>query len=277
MAEVDLHLHTTRSDGTLTPTQLIDLVASKGLKIIAVTDHDSTAGLDEAYAAAKRHPQLTIIPGVEISTDIEGGEIHILAYYVDKHDAEFQRNLERFRAARYERGRLMVLKLRKLGMDLSWERVLQIAGDASVGRPHVARAMVEAGFVKSTQEAFDNYLGRNGPAYVEREKLTPEEAIALARANGAVPVLAHPSYVKDIETMLPRLAKEGLGGIEVYYGSYGEDTVAYFLRLSQTHKLVPCGGSDYHANGHAEEVQPGTVGPPRETVERLHALSGTRR
>ncbi|MCH8192000.1 MAG: PHP domain-containing protein, partial [Chloroflexi bacterium] len=155
MAQVDLHLHTTRSDGTLTPTQMVDLVAERGLTVVAITDHDSTDGLEEAIAAARAHPQLTVLPGVEMSTDVPGGEVHILAYFVDRDDDDFQQTLVRFRQSRFERGRKMVEKLEALGVTLSWERVLEIAGDASVGRPHVARAMVEAGHVVSTQEAFD--------------------------------------------------------------------------------------------------------------------------
>ncbi|MEE9285779.1 MAG: PHP domain-containing protein [Dehalococcoidia bacterium] len=276
MSQVDLHLHTTRSDGTLTPTQMVELVASRGLKVISITDHDSTEGLDEALEAAKAHPQLAVVPGVEMSTDVPGGEVHILAYYVDKDDPTFQQSLERFRKGRYQRGRQMIAKLEALGMRLSWDRVLEIAGDASVGRPHVARALVEHGYVQSTQEAFDSYLGRNGPAYAEREKLTPEEAIELATANGALPVLAHPGYVEDPEAHLPSWKRAGLVGIEVYCHANNQAEVEALLALARRYDLVPCGGSDYHANGHEGETQPGTVGPPMETVERLAALKAQR-
>jgi len=279
MIEVDLHLHTTRSDGRLTPTQIVELAARRGLKIIAITDHDSTAGLDEAMEAARAHPPLVIIPGTELSTDVAGGEIHILAYYVDRESPGFQKHLARFRAARYERGRKMVEKLAELEMPLSWERVLEIAGDASVGRPHVARALVERGYVPTTQEAFDRYLGRNGPAYVEREKLTPQEAIAFALEYGALPVLAHPGYVNGLEATLPALKKAGLVGMEVYYGAYPDGEMGSLLALAQRYDLIPCGGSDYHANGHEGEVEPGAVGPPLSTVQRLVALKaqGARR
>ncbi len=276
MAEVDLHLHTTRSDGRLTPTELVHLAVRKGLRVIAVTDHDTTAGIEEALAAAKAFPQLTIISGTEISTDVAGGEIHILAYFVNKDDPGFQKELARFRAARYERGRKMVDKLAQMGMPLAWERVLEIAGDASVGRPHVARALVEKGYVATTQEAFDKYLGRNCPAYAEREKLTPEQAIALALENGALPVLAHPSYVTGLNECLPGLKRAGLAGMEVYCGGLPPEEVGALLALARLHGLVPCGGSDYHANGHAGEVEPGSVGPPLAVVEQLRALQAQR-
>lgn len=276
MAQVDLHLHTTRSDGTLTPTQMVDLVAERGLTVVAITDHDSTDGLEEAIAAARAHPQLTVLPGVEISTDVPGGEVHILAYFVDRDDVDFQQTLVRFRQSRFERGRKMVEKLEALGVTLSWERVLEIAGDASVGRPHVARAMVEAGHVVTTQEAFDHYLGRNGPAYADREKLTPEEAIELAAANGALPVLAHPIYVENVETNLPSWKRAGLVGIEVYYRTNDAREIDPMLAVARRHGLIPCGGSDYHANGHDGEVEPGSVGPPMETFERLAALKAER-
>lgn len=277
MAEVDLHLHTTYSDGQLTPTQLIDLLASRGLKIVAITDHDSTEGLGEAFQAARKHPGLSLIPGVEISTDVPDGEIHVLVYYVDRHDDEFQKLLERFRDARLGRGKKMVEKLAALGMPVSWERVLEFAQDGSVGRPHIARAMVEAGHVATTQEAFDKWLGRTCPAYAEREKLTPEEAIQVALDFNALPVLAHPGYVPNLQTWLPSLKAAGLVGMEVYYAGYGPEQVGVLKGLADAYNLVPCGGSDYHAMGRPDEVEPGAVGPPLSTAERLAALNALRK
>ncbi|MBM4404698.1 MAG: PHP domain-containing protein [Chloroflexi bacterium] len=276
-AQVDLHMHSTYSDGTLKPAELIAKIGKTTLKVIALTDHDTTQGLDEATAAAKAFPHLTIIPGVEISTEIEGGEVHILAYYVNKADAGFQKELERFRASRYERGQKMVEKLAELGMPLSWKRVLEVAGDGAVGRPHVARALIEKGYVASHQEAFDKYLAKGQPAYVEREKLTPEEAIGLAVRNGALPVLAHPAYVKEVEKIIPSLKAAGLVGMEVYYSTYSEADTARFKMLADQHGLVPCGGSDYHGNGYAGEVEPGVVGPPMSTAERLKAMKAAKR
>ena len=276
MAEVDLHLHTTRSDGGLTPTQLVELLAKNGVKIAAITDHDSTNGLDEAFAAAEAHPELTIIAGTEISADVKDGEVHVLTYFVDKDDPDFQGTLERFREGRLARGEGMVSKLAGLGMPLAWERVLELAGDASVGRPHVAQALLEKGYVQSRQEAFTKYIGRDGPAYVEREKLTPEEAVEMAVKNGALPVLAHPTWVNNVEEWLPKLKEAGLVGMEVFYGKYTPDEVTTLLNLTERFDLVPCGGSDYHATGADGEALPGQVGPPMSSFERLRALKAGR-
>ena len=272
MADVDLHMHTTRSDGRLTPTELVDLVAKQGGKTFAITDHDTTEGLEEAAQAVAKYSEMTLIEGVELSTDIKGSEVHILCYFIDKTDELFQSELLRFREGRYARGKGMVEKLGDLGMSLSWDRVLEIAGDASVGRTHVARALIEAGYVATNQEAFDKYIGREGPAYVAREMLTPEEAIELALSNGAVPVLAHPVYVKGVEDELPSLKKAGLKGMEVHYSTFSPAEERRFMNLSSAHGLIPCGGSDYHGI-HDDSRLPGDAGPPLASVEALRELS----
>ncbi len=276
--EVDLHLHTRASDGTLTPRELVDLCAERGLRVIAVSDHDSTEGLDEACEAAARHSGLDLIPAIELSTDVPGSEIHLLGYYIDTSDAQFQATLTRFREGRYERGRLMAERLADLGYDVSWERVKEIAGDASIGRPHIASALVEAGYFEYPKEAFDTLIGRAGPAYVERMKLTPEEAIGILRRNGAVPVMAHPTYsqvksdrgdVQSLDETLSDLKGCGLEGVEVFYGDYTAEQVAYLESLADELDLIPCGGSDYHCSGNPGEPEPGTVGPPMKTVSML--------
>lgn len=276
--EVDLHLHTQASDGTLSPTELVDLCAERGLKTIAVSDHDSTEGLSEAYAAARKHPGLEIIPAIELSTDVPGSEIHVLGYFIDTADITFQQTLTRFREGRYERGRLMVEKLVELGYSITWERVQEIAGDAAIGRPHIASAIVEAGYFKYSRDVFDSLIGRNGQAYVERTKLTPEDAIRMLRENGAVPVMAHPTYsavksdrgdVQSLEETLAHLKSHGLEGVEVFYGDYTPKQVAYLKDISDNLGLIACGGSDYHCSGNPDEPEPGSVGPPPHTVERL--------
>ena len=282
MATVDLHLHTTRSDGTLTPTEIVDLCAARGLRVIAVSDHDSTEGVDEALEAARRHPGLTVIPAIELSTDTPGAEIHLLGYFVDREDPKLQSTLRRFRDGRELRGRRMVERLNELGVRVSWERVRQIAGDASIGRPHMAQAMVEAGYVRYSRDAFDKYLGRNGLAYVEREKLTPRQAVGILLDNGAVPVIAHPTYsaaksgregISELRRWLLELKDAGLAGMEVYYGDYTPDQVEWLKGLSDELGLIPCGGSDYHGLGNPNEPEPGSVGPPMSSVEKLEALA----
>ena len=264
MAIVDLHLHTTASDGRLTPGELIALVARKGLQVVSVTDHDSTEGLAEALEAAKAFPNLTVIPGIELSTDIPGNEIHVLAYFVRHKDEELLATLRKFREGRLERGKGMVEKLRDMGMDIEWQRVQEIAGDGAVGRPHVALALMEKGYVSQTNEAFEKYLGRNGPAYVEREKLTPAEAVEAISSWGGVAVLAHPAQLPDLDDMLEELRSAGLVGMEVYYAQYSEERILELASTAARHGLLPCGGSDYHALDNPGERLPGTMGPPLE-------------
>ncbi len=276
--EVDLHLHTQASDGTLSPTELVDLCAERGLKMIAISDHDSTEGLAEAYAAVQKHPNLEIIPAIELSTDVPGSEIHMLGYFIDTDDDVFQETIRGFREGRYERGRLMVEKLIGLGYSITWERVRQIAGDGAIGRPHIAAAVVEAGYFKYPKEVFDTLIGRNGAAYVERAKLTPEDAIQTLIDNGAVPVMAHPTYsevksdrgdVQSLEETLAHLQTRGLAGVEVFYCDYTPEQVAYLKGIADNLGLIPCGGSDYHCSGNPGEPEPGSVGPPMQTVARL--------
>jgi predicted metal-dependent phosphoesterase TrpH len=278
--DVDLHLHTRASDGTLTPTELVKLCAARGLEVIAISDHDSTEGLSEAFAAAESETELRVIPAIELSTDVPGSEIHILGYFIDTSDEDFQKTLARFREGRFDRGRAMVRRLNSMGYDIEWSRVQQIAGDASIGRPHIASAMVEAGYFKYPNQVFDELIGRDGPAYVERMKLTPEDAIQMLRQNGAAPVMAHPTYsqikssrgeVQQLDATVRQMKKHGIVGIEVYYGDYTRDQVAHLERIADELDLIPCGGSDYHCSGNPGEPEPGSVGPPMETLSRLEA------
>ena len=268
-ATIDLHLHTLASDGRLSPTELIQLVAKQGLETIAITDHDSTEGLAEAYEAAKEFPYMRIIPGIEMSADIPGDEVHVLGYFLDYHDVEFQEMLTELRRGRVGRAQVMVEKLVALGKPVEWERVLHFAGDGTVGRPHIALAMVEAGYFKEPKEAFEEYLGNDGLAYYDRPKLNPTESVAMIRKVGGVPVLAHPTFMNDMEAGIASLKKEGLVGMEVYYAQYDDDTVRHLARLAREYDLIPCGGSDYHGLGNTGEPLPGTLGPPEETVKLL--------
>ena len=274
-ALVDLHLHTTASDGRLTPPELVRLLDQRGLRVVAITDHDSTEGLATAQEEARKHANLTLIPGVELGADVPDGEIHVLGYFLHTEDQELQGILQRFRDGRALRGRRMVEKLAELGIELDWARVEEFAQGGAIARPHIARAMVEKGYVSLPGEAFDSYIGRNGPAYVEREKLSPEDAVRLITHNGGLPVLAHPArYVLNLEETLPRLKDAGLVGMEAHYNDYTPEEVDHLLSLCQQYDLVPCGGSDYHALGIPGEIEPGTVGPPMESIERLKALLG---
>ena len=249
-SEVDLHLHTTASDGRLTPEQVVALAHERGVRVIALTDHDSTGGVDAALAAA-RGKDVEVIPGVELNTDVPAGEAHVLGYYLDHHQPVLEALLEARRRARFERGAAMVEKLRALGFKISWERVQELAGAAdggAVGRPHVARALMEQGYVGSVNEAFEKYLGRDGPAYVSYARFTPEEAVrAVADARG-VPVLAHPPTWPGYEEALPSLIGAGLAGLECYYGQLKPAEVQPLLDTAARHNLIITGGSDFHGS-----------------------------
>ena len=275
---VDLHLHTTASDGRLTPTELVKLTASKGLRTISVSDHDTTAGLEEAQRAVDRIPGMRLIPGIELSCDVPGGEVHMLGYFMDIEDAGFQEMLAGFREGRLARGEGMVRKLAEFGMEIEWERGLEIAGDASVGRPHIAQALVEKGYFAEPSDAFREYLGRNGKAYVERPKLTPLDAVKLLNDVGGVAVFAHPWFERrgnepepeqSLIATVEELKAAGLHGMEVHYAMYDEATVDWLADVARAYDLIPCGGSDYHHSGNSREPLPGVNGPPMETVERL--------
>jgi len=244
-------------------------VVKQGLKTIAITDHDSTEGLAEAYEAAKEFPDLRIIPGIEMSADLPGNEVHVLGYFLDYHDVEFQASLTEFRRGRVDRAQIMVEKLEALGKPVEWERVQHFAGDGSVGRPHIALAMVEAGYFKEPKEAFEEYLGNDGLAYYDRPKLNPVESVEMIKRVGGVPVLAHPTFMNDMEGGITELKKAGLLGMEVYYAQYDDDTVRHLARLAREYGLIPCGGSDYHGLGNSGEPLPGTLGPPEETIKLL--------
>ncbi len=267
-------MHTTASDGALTPAELVGEAKGQGLECIAVTDHDSTDGIEEAVAEGERLG-VHVIPGIEMSTDIPRAEVHILGYYLHYHDAEFQTTLQQLREGRRDRAEKMVAKLAGMGVIIPWERVQEVAGQGSVGRPHIAQVMVEMGYVSSLVEAFTDYIGRNAPAYVERYKLTPVEAVGLVRRVQGLPVLAHPGEVLTLDSLLPELISAGLVGMECYYGDYSPETVEGLLALADEHGLVPTGGTDFHrieGFGYGPH-HPGDTWVPWESVRRLKALA----
>jgi predicted metal-dependent phosphoesterase TrpH len=266
---VDLHLHTTASDGTLTPTQLIEQIGQTSLKTVAVTDHDSTSGVDEALQVAERYPEILVIPGIEFGSEIGESEVHLLGLFIDHHSPDLQQALEQFREQRVDAARRMVVRLGELGIDISWDRVQELAQGA-VGRPHIARAMLEAGYVETVREAFDRYIGSGGPARIPRPKFEPVEALELVHAAGGVGVVAHPRTVTHLEEVLEPLAEAGLAGIEVYAEKYRVDHQEAYAQLAERYELVSCGGTDYHAFGSENEVEPGVSGPPPDTARKLY-------
>lgn len=267
----NLHVHSTASDGKHSPHDLIKMAEEAGLKVVALTDHDSTNGIIEALEAAKASPDITFIPGVEISTDLPDGEAHILGYFIDYTDPEFRKTLEKFRDSRLNRGKKMVDKLASLGFFIDWKRVQQIAGEGAIGRPHIAHAMMEKGYINKFEDAF-RFIGHDGPAYVPRDKMTPEEAVELiVRAKG-LPALAHPFTVKDPETMVISLKKHGMVGLEVYYKDNTPQQTGNTLQLAKKYGLIATGGTDFHGIGNDNEVYLGGVEVPMEAAEQLIAL-----
>lgn len=269
MSRGDFHTHSTRSDGTLTPTALVELAWFNGVRVQALTDHDTLEGITEARAAAAELPGMLLIPGVELSCDLPGTEVHMLGLFVDPDDERLAAELARLREGRVARGRGIVEALERLGVPIEWDRVREIAGDASIGRPHVAQALLERGHVASIEQAFDRYLARNGAAYVEREKLEPEEAVAMITAAGGLAVLAHPSFTDNHDAVAARLASAGLFGMEVYYKDYEPGLVEELRLLAERLGLFPLGGSDYHALPRQREREPGDIPLPDEVVARF--------
>ncbi len=276
MSKVDLHMHSTASDGRLTPEDVVRKSAENGLTVIALTDHDTVDGIAPALVTAKAFPWLKVIPGIEISTDFPDGEVHVLGYFIDYTDPEFAARLERMRHSRRGRAQGMIAKLRDLGIHIEWQQVLEIADSGSIGRPHIAQAMLDKGYIASIKEAFTKYIGRGGPAYVEREKITPVEAVKLILRTKGLPVLAHPLTISDPETMVVELKAAGLVGIEAYYNGYTADEISRLVNLADKYGLIASGGSDYHGLDVSRETMIGGVDVPIKSAEQLMTLAEQR-
>lgn len=269
---VDLHCHTNVSDGTLTPTQLVELAARKGLAAIAITDHDVLGALPEAKLAGDRLG-VEIVPGVELSTTHGGiADLHLLGYFVDPDEPRLATRLATFRAVRAARKGRIIDKLRELGVDV---REDELPDAESIGRPHIARLLVEKGIVKSIQEAFDVYLAEGKPANVPKARIEAAEAIALVHGAGGVAVLAHPGLVKDGLGLraASELVAAGLDGIEVEHSKHDSDTRRRLRELCQKHGLVETGGSDFHGENKPDvDLGYGHGGNVRVTTATLEAL-----
>ena len=276
MSRVDLHIHSNASDGRYSPAEIVRTAATAGLKVIALTDHDTIDGLVPAIEAAKEFPSLTLIPGVELSTDIPSGEVHVLGYFIEYSDQEFKASLERMRNSRANRADKMVAKLKELGCNIELERVKEIAGNGALGRAHIAQALLEKGYIGSFKDAFTKYIGHGCPAYVGREKLTPAEAVKLVLKANGLPVLAHPFTALNPEEVIKELKTVGLVGMEVYYAGYLPTEVNSLLGLAQKYDLIPTGGTDYHGIDATSDITIGGTDVPIQSVERLMVLAGQR-
>jgi len=276
VSKVDLHLHSTASDGRLSPEDVVRESVKRGVTIIALADHDTVDGIIPALEAARAFPGLTLIPCVEISTDVPTGEIHVLGYFIDYLSPELLAALEIMRNSRRERAQKMITKLRNRGIHIEWQRVQEIAGSGSIARPHIAQAMFEKGYITSFKEAFTKYISRGKPAYVERGKMTPVEAVELILQSNGLPVLAHPLTFNDSETMIVELKSAGLVGIEAYYYGYTAGEINQLVSLANRHNLIATGGSDYHGLDASTETVIGGVDVPMESAEQLAALARQR-
>jgi predicted metal-dependent phosphoesterase TrpH len=276
MSKVDLHVHTTASDGRLTPEEIVQRAAEKKLTYIAITDHDTVSGIERALKAGAAFPNLKIIPGLEINTDTLTGEVHILGYCIDYRNKGLESSLNRLRHSREIRARKIVDNLSGMGIDISWERVMELAGGGSVGRPHIAQAMFEGGHIPSLQEACIKYIGRHGPAYAERERLSPEEAVKLVVMAGGLPVLAHPADVEELNSIIPKLKQAGLAGMETYYNGYHRNTIKKLVKTAERYGLITTGGSDFHGLGSSHETPLGGAEVPIACAEHLIKLAAQR-
>jgi predicted metal-dependent phosphoesterase TrpH len=277
---IDLHTHSVHSDGTFTPRQLLELAAERGLSTVALSDHDTTDGLEEAYGAGS-DLGIEVVPAVEFSTVRDRDGIHILCYYTDPAHAGFAAELRRLQEDRFSRGERMVAKLQELGYPVTFERVREIAHGGNIIRPHVAQALVEAGVVPTLKDAFTpEFIGSDGRAYVEKHALAPLEALSLIHDAGGVCVLAHPGTFREVspvpqDTIL-ELIDAGLDGIEASHPEHTPDVEAQYVATAEGHGLFWTGGSDCHGTRY-DPVRLGMRTTPPDQFDRLRARVAERR
>lgn len=272
---IDLHSHTNRSDGQHDPAELVDIAAERGVEVLAVTDHDTLAGVADATSAG-RAVGVRVIPGIELSIKVPHGSMHLLGYFDDPAPDPLSGLIAGFGDKRTERARDMVDRLNEMGVAVDWDDVLAGANGAPLGRPHIAEALIRAGHVTERREAFDLYLGDGRPAYVGSDGLAVEEGVQLVLESGGAPVLAHPETLKlddaHLDPFVGRLKQAGLVGIEVHRPEHTADQFARFGALARKYGLIPSGGSDYHRP--TSPHHPGATGSPplaADTADRLLA------
>lgn len=250
MGFIDLHIHTTASDGLFTPKEVIHWAYKKNLKAVAITDHDTIDGIEEALKEGKKY-NIEVVPGVEINTSYENLEIHILGYYIDYKDSWFQNWLQRIRRARYTRAKKIIEKLNKLDFKITMNEIIDIAGTGAIGRPHIARALINHNYVQDKKEAFEKYIGKGKPAFVKRYKITPAEAIQVIFHCKGIPVLAHPGLINndgDSVFIIKNLLDAGLQGLEVFHSKHNQDVIKKYYAIANEYHLLITGGSDCHGD-----------------------------
>lgn len=278
MGYVDLHLHTTASDGVMSPSEIVRYAKARGLHAIAITDHDTIDGLEEGLSEGKRI-DFEVIPGIEISAEHSPGSMHLLGFFLDIHHPLLNEKLKYLQKARAERNPKIAERFKQLGIDITYEEVKRASGGGQVGRPHFAQVLLEKNIVTSFQEAFDRFLKKGAPAYVDKLRFTPKETIYLINEAKGVAVLAHPKTLNlkgylELETLIVRLIEEGLKGIEVYYPEHSPLEVAKYKTLAERYNLLVTGGTDYHGiekNGMEIGIGRGEMRLPYSIVERIRA------
>lgn len=249
MNTVDLHTHSTYSDGTFIPKELIAYAKEKGLSAIALTDHDTVSGVSEAIGYGAEYG-IEVIPGIEVSTEYEDTEIHIVGLFVDVNNKELLSALDNFRLGRQNRNKEMVDKLNAIGVNINYNDVLANAGGGVITRAHIAQEIIKKGYALSNNEVFDRYIGKNKPAYVKRKVMTWQDTISLIVKSGGIAVLAHPLLYKlsdkRLEMIVSQLSANGLGAIEAYYSTHSPRDVKYIKELALKNRLKLSGGSDFH-------------------------------
>ncbi len=268
--KADLHVHTTASDGTDSPEEVVAKAASIGLGCLAITDHDTIKGIKPAIEAGKKY-KVEIIPAVELSAEYDGKETHILGYMIDVENQALNSKLSFLCTARENRIYDILRSLKKINIDLDFDRVSEIAGGGSIGRPHIAMAMIEQGIVSTLDEAFGLYIGEGKPGFIPRYKLSTAQAVKIIRNAGGVAVLAHPGDSFD-EKLISSLIKEGVQGIEAHHPSHKPETSELYVKICKSYGLVATGGSDYHGEGRNSNFL-GSCTVDGQTVDRLKSLA----
>ena len=263
---IDLHLHSTQSDGSYSPTQVVQRAAELGLSAISLTDHDSVAGVQEAQNVGQ-NIGVEVIPGIELSAQEASIDIHILGYFIDPANSDLLAYLQKFQDARRNRAEKIVARLNRLGIRITMAQVLHKAGDATIGRPHVADVLVEEGVVFSHDHAFQKYLGYGKPAYQPKYVLTPREAVEVIHAAGGLASLAHPVLYRR-NALIPDLIKQGLDGIEVMHVKHTHADVRHYSDIAQHYGLLTTGGSDCHGDGRGQAVM-GTIQVPSTFLDAI--------
>jgi predicted metal-dependent phosphoesterase TrpH len=265
----DLHLHTYHSDGTRSPKEVIDLAKVHRLEIVAISDHDNLAAYFEIKAYAESQ-SILLIPAIELSCGVDGVDVHVLAYAFDATDERIESRLRTFREARQRRGAKMVERLRSLGYNITMQRVEQLAAGGALGRPHVARALVEAGYAPSVSDAFDTLLGTGKPGYVEKERFRLGEAVSMIRNAGGVTSVAHPTLYPHHETLIPTLLDAGIDGIEVMHPNVDAENRERYTHLARFRNALTTGGSDDHGTVKKKETL-GSIRVPESMIAPIVA------